>query len=118
MIPSNRALFWAPRALSILFIAFVSLFALDVFGEGYGFWWTLIHLLMHLTPSFFMLAALVVAWRWEWVGSAAFTLCGAFFLLIGLGPWVKLAFAAPCFATAWLFFLNWRYKRARPRTAT
>jgi hypothetical protein len=39
---SSRAFFWAPRALAILFIAFMSFFALDVFGEGYGFWRTLI----------------------------------------------------------------------------
>lgn len=62
---SNRALFWAPRALCTLFIAFVSLFALDVFGEGQGFWRTLVDLMMHFIPSFVMLAALVVAWRRE-----------------------------------------------------
>lgn len=33
---SSRALFWALRALSILFIGFVSLFALDVFQEAHG----------------------------------------------------------------------------------
>ena len=30
-------LFWTPRILCILFAIFISLFALDVFGEGYGF---------------------------------------------------------------------------------
>jgi hypothetical protein len=110
-------LFWAPRALAILLIAFVSLFALDVFGEGYGFWRTLIRLMMHLTLSFVMLAALVVAWRWEWVGTAAFTLFGTFFIVVGRGSWVKVTFAAPCLATALLFFLNWRQKRAQPRPA-
>jgi hypothetical protein len=34
----RRMLFWTPRLLSILFAIFISLFALDVFGEGYGFW--------------------------------------------------------------------------------
>lgn len=29
---SRRAFFWAPRAMSIVFIAFLSMFALDVFG--------------------------------------------------------------------------------------
>ena len=34
---SRRALYWAPRALSILYILFLSMFALDVFSEGRGF---------------------------------------------------------------------------------
>jgi hypothetical protein len=74
--------------------------------------------MMHLTPSFFMLGALLVAWWWEWIGTVAFTLCGAFFIVIGRGPWVKATFAAPCFATAWLFLLNWRQKRAHPKPVT
>jgi len=37
---SGRLLYWAPRALSVLFIGFLSLFALDVSGEGLGFWQT------------------------------------------------------------------------------
>ena len=40
--PVKRTLFWAPRILCILFAVFVSLFALDVFGEGYGFWETIL----------------------------------------------------------------------------
>ena len=62
---SRRTLFWTPRALSILFIAFLSMFALDVFGEGLSFWQTLLALTMHLIPSFILIAALVLAWRWE-----------------------------------------------------
>lgn len=45
---SSRALFWALRELSILFIGFVSLFALDVFQEAHGFWQVLVGLTMHL----------------------------------------------------------------------
>ena len=117
MTHPNRALFWAPRALCILFIAFVSLFALDVFGEGHGFWRTLADLMMHLIPSFVMVAALVVAWQWEWVGTVMFTVCGVFFMIIGRGTWVKITFGAPCFVAASLFFINWRQKREQSRPA-
>ena len=113
----NRALLWAPRALCILFIAFVSLFALDVFNEGHSFWRTVVDLMMHLIPSFVMVAALVLAWRWEWVGAVMFIVCGAFFIAIGRGVGVKVTFAAPCFLAAWLFFVNWRRKRAQLRAA-
>ncbi len=110
--PSNRVLFWAPRALSILFIAFVSLFALDVFGEAHGFWQTLVALAMHLIPTFVMVAVLVVAWRREWFGAVMFTACAIVFAFIVRGPfWVKLIFAMPCFITAWLFLVNWRLRK-------
>jgi hypothetical protein len=113
----NRALFWAPRALCILFIAFVSLFALDVFGDGYGFWRTLAALVMHLIPSFVMVAALAVAWRWERVGTVVFAVFGVFFTVVGPGVWIKMTFAAPCFVAASLFFVDWRQKRAQARPA-
>ena len=47
---TKRWLCWTPRILCILFAAFLSLFALDVFGEGYSFWKTLLALLIHLVP--------------------------------------------------------------------
>ena len=113
----DRAIFWAPRALSILFIAFVSLFALDVFDEGRGFWQTIAALTMHLIPTFVLLATLVVAWRWEWLGTAIFSVWGIFFLVIVRGPWwTKTLFAVPCFLTAGLFLFNWR-KKQRPQKA-
>lgn len=108
----SRALFWAPRALCIAFIAFVSMLALDVFGQGHGFWRTLGALAMHLIPTFVMVAALAAAWRWEWVGTVLFTVCGVIFLFIVRGPWwTKMMFTVPCLVTACLFLLNW-LKRA------
>jgi hypothetical protein len=40
----EKVLFWSPRVLGILIAIFISLFALDVFGEGYSFWETIIAL--------------------------------------------------------------------------
>jgi lysylphosphatidylglycerol synthetase-like protein (DUF2156 family) len=73
---SKRVLYWAPRALSILFIAFLGLFALDVFGAGYGFRETLLALTMHLIPNFVLIAVVALAWRWEWTGAALFSIAG------------------------------------------
>ena len=69
---SRRALFWTPRGLSIVFIAFLSLFSMDVFSEHLGFWQTALALAMHLIPSFVLIAALILAWRWEWIGAALY----------------------------------------------
>ena len=35
--PAHQLLYWAPRALCIVIAVFISMFALDVFGEGEGF---------------------------------------------------------------------------------
>ncbi|MFN7997785.1 MAG: hypothetical protein U0Q18_29470 [Bryobacteraceae bacterium] len=110
----NRLLYWTPRVLCVLFIGFVSMFALDVFDEAHGFWQTVTALAMHLIPAFVMIGALIVAWRWEWIGTAMFSICGVFFLYIVRGPlWVKSMFVVPCLVTAGLFLLDWREKRAR-----
>jgi hypothetical protein len=73
----RKILFWAPRILAILYIVFISLFALDVFGEDYGFLVTIWALLMHLIPSFVLLAGLLIAWKRPFAG-------GMFFLLLAL----------------------------------
>jgi hypothetical protein len=104
---SKPVLFWAPRALSILLIVFLSLFALDVFtGEG-GIWRTLAALIIHLVPSFALVVVLAIAWRWEKAGAALFAAAGVFFAYAVPGPWwSKAAFSLPCFAVAVLFWLN------------
>ena len=66
---SKRVLFWTPRVLCIAFTAFLSLFALDVFSEGSGFWGTAAALAIHLIPTAIMVVVLVLAWRWEWIGA-------------------------------------------------
>jgi hypothetical protein len=115
---SRRALFWAPRALSIAFIGFLSLFALDVFGGGYGFWKTLLALTMHLIPTFVLIAALVLAWRWEWIGATIYAAAGMLYVILVLlwpprpiPPAVKLVWiltiAGPAFVIAALFLANW-----------
>jgi hypothetical protein len=65
-------LFWTPRIAGILFILFISLFALDIFDEQLGFWGTIVGLFMHLIPSILLTIALIIAWKWEWVGAVLF----------------------------------------------
>ena len=115
---SKRILFWAPRVLSILFIAFLSLFALDVFGEQLGFWRTLLALAMHLIPSFVLIIALILAWRWEWIGAVLYAAAGLLYVVWVVSmsrpvpPTVRfiwaLTIAGPAFLIAGLFLANWR----------
>jgi peptidoglycan/LPS O-acetylase OafA/YrhL len=76
-----RLLRWTPRVLSLLFIAFVALFALDVFGAGYNFWQTIVALFMHLLPNLALLAVVILAWRWPWVGAIGFLGFAAWYLV-------------------------------------
>jgi lysylphosphatidylglycerol synthetase-like protein (DUF2156 family) len=111
----RKALFWTPRALCIAFAIFLSLFALDVFNEGYGIWKTLAALMIHLLPTFIVLAVLALAWRWEWIGAVVFVAAGA---LYAKGAWRHpswiLTISGPLFVIAALFLVNW-LKRAELR---
>jgi len=112
---SRRILFWAPRALSIAFALFLSMFALDVFGEGYGFWNTLLALAIHLIPTAILILALMLAWRWEWIGALLFAAAGALYVASAFShpDWI-LMIAGPLFLIAALFLVNW-IKRAELR---
>jgi hypothetical protein len=113
----RRTLFWAPRVLSIAYIAFLSMFALDVFGEKHGFWGTLLALTMHLIPTFVLIAGLLLAWRWEWIGATLYAAAGMLYVVWVL--WVPrplsaaikltwiLTIAGPVFVIAALFLANW-----------
>ena len=79
MKTSIKLLHWTPRVLCILAILFVSLFALDSFSAGRTFWQNIFALMMHLIPSFVLLAVLIIAWKWEKVGGITLTIFGLAF---------------------------------------
>lgn len=105
-----RLLYWTPRILGIAFAAFISLFALDVFAEGYGFWESLLGFAIHMIPTALLIILLVLAWRWEWIGTLAFSALGVYYLLT---TWGRMHWAAyvtisgPLFLLSALFFANW-----------
>jgi hypothetical protein len=108
-----QLLYWAPRALCIVVAMFISMFALDVFGHGKGFWETTVALLIHLIPTYIILIVLVVSWRWEWVGAAMFIGLGVLYIVMAWGrfPWLTYALiSGPLFLVGMLFLLNWHYR--------
>ena len=108
--PIKRALFWTPRILCIVFALFLSLFALDVFEEARGFWQTAGALLMHLIPTFLILAILAASWRWEWVGGALFPVLGLLYIVMAWGRFhwsVYPLISGPLFLLGALFLMNW-----------
>ena len=79
MKTSTKVLYWTARILCILAILFISLFALDSFSFERTFWQNTTAFLMHLIPSFVLLAVLIIAWKWEKVGGIILTILGVAF---------------------------------------
>jgi hypothetical protein len=114
----NKFVYWIPRILSILLIIFLSLFSLDVFGNNYGFWGTMLALFMHNIPSIALLIILVISWKHEIVGAIAFFLAGlSYIALLPMNgfQWYELAWAiqisGPAFIIGILFLIGWMQKK-------
>ena len=117
----KKLVYRTPRILMLLFSAFISIFAMDVFDER-PFGKMILALAMHLIPTALILVALLLAWRWEWVGGVLFTLFGILYLIIAWGKFplsVYFAIAGPCFLAGILFLLSWIFRKEirAPRAA-
>jgi hypothetical protein len=116
-LTTKRLLYWTPRLLTIAFAIFISVFALDVFGERLPFWRMMLALLIHLVPTFVLIAILALAWRWPWIGGVGFTALGilyAWFLTVRFSrfhwDWLALI-GGPAFLVGALFLANWLWRR-------
>ena len=78
MKTSIKVFHWMPRIICILAILFISLFALDSFGPNLTIWQQIGAFLIHLIPTYILIALLIVAWKLEYIG-------GIIFIIIGLG---------------------------------
>ena len=120
MKTSEKVLHWAPRVLGIAFAAFISLFALDVFGAGVGFGEAILALLIHLVPTYLIVAAVLLGWHWEWPGGLAFIALGIFYILLSGGREhisAYLLITGPAVLIGILFMVNWLRKRSWPKNA-
>jgi len=109
---TERVLFWSPRVLTILFALFLTIFAADVFSEGYGIWQTIGALLLHLFPTFLVFILLIIAWRWPLIGAVLFGALAAVYVAWAWGRFpfsVYLFIAGPVLLVSVLFLLNWIY---------
>lgn len=119
---TNKFIFWTPRILSIIFIAFLALFSLDVFGTGLNFWQTLVGLFMHNIPALILLIVLLISWKHEIVGGIIFNLAGLFYIYLTVFraqidwrialSW-SLTIALPALFIGTLFTIGWFKKKQK-----
>ncbi len=83
MATTSKILIWVARAICILAILFVSMFAFDSFSGERTFWQKAGGFLIHLLPSFILIALLVLAWKRELIGGIILTIIG-----LGLSPFI------------------------------
>jgi hypothetical protein len=116
---AKKLLYWTPRLLCIVFTILSSLFALDVFGESKSVWETILALLMHLIPTFILIAILVITWRREWIGGILFSVLGFTYIINMWGKFPLVTYilmAGPLIIIGILFLLNWKYRaELRPK---
>ena len=111
----NRILFWSPRILMILFIGFISLFALDSFDGEQSFIEKISSFLIHLIPTAVLIILLIISWWREWIGGIAFLLLAIGYIVMAWDKFpisVYFLISGPLFIISILFWLNW-IKRKR-----
>jgi hypothetical protein len=106
---SRNLLLWSPRILAILVCLFLSLFALDAFGNGTSLSDALPQFAIHVAPMLILLAVTGVSWRWEWVGGVVFTGLAVVYAYIARNhvPWV-LCISVPLLVVGVLFLWSWQ----------
>lgn len=105
----EKVMFWIPRILAISFAVFISLFALDVFGAGYTFWESILGFLIHLIPTYLIIGAILIAWRFEILGGLIFIALGIFYIMMFWKHFdfiTYLLISGPAFLTGGLFIAH------------
>lgn len=100
---------WAPRVLTLTFAAFLTIFSLDVFHEGHSAGEIVLNLLAHNLPSLLLLVIVAAAWKRPWIGAAACSMLGTFYIVWAWGTFplsVYLTISGPLFLAAILYGLN------------
>ena len=103
----KRLMYWSPRILSICLAIFISLFALDVFSEGYGPGKTVLALLIHLIPTFLIVIMSIIAWYREGIGGILFLALAASYVI--MNGWRNWIIPGPIFLIGILFLINRKY---------
>jgi hypothetical protein len=110
MSRQTRKLFkWLPRVLGALYAVFISVFAFDVWEMDGNAWEKLAAFIIHLLPTYLVVAALFAGWvRPLWGGISFLILAVAFPLFFGWNEIsLILIFAGTLALIGVLFLADW-----------
>lgn len=114
----KKILLWIPRVLTILFILFISMFALDSFGGDKTVFAQIGEFLIHLIPSFVLIVLLYFSWRHEIIGAVAFLLLAISYIIMAWGKFPLSTYfiiSGPMVVISVLFLMNWFMKKKQNR---
>lgn len=103
----HHSIRWIPRILGMLYAVFICLFSFDVFDQQAGFLTILGAFLIHNIPTLILIAILVLAWKWSWVGGISYIALGIIYILLFLNDEIHPVIYLPVFITGILFSLDW-----------
>lgn len=114
-------LYWCPRLASVLFIAYVMLFSLDVFESGKDWMSLLFGLFMHNIPAFILILITSLAWKKDLIGFIGFGLLGVIMLFLVLlnspnleaGSIPNFGISIPSLFISFLYVLNWTLNKPK-----
>lgn len=110
----RQAIHWTPRVLGVSFALFLALFSFDVFDMGLSPLEALGAFLIHSLPTFGLLAAVALGWRWPLVGGLLFAAWGIFYMAQGVyGDWVGFTLIGVLPALIGLLFIADHFLRPR-----
>ena len=78
----SKVIVWAPRVLSLVFAFFISLFATDAFAQGYSAIESVVAFLIHLIPTYILIAFILLSWKKPFFGGLGFFLSGTMLALM------------------------------------
>ena len=110
----KKTLFWTPRILTILFILFISMFALDSFDGDKSLIAQIGAFLIHLIPTFALIVILFFSWRHAIIGAIAFLLFAIAYLIMAWGRFpisTYFIISGPMVIISILFWMNWFLKK-------
>ncbi|MGE5627972.1 MAG: hypothetical protein ACM3X7_07615 [Solirubrobacterales bacterium] len=115
----NKYIYWTPRILSILFVAFLAMFSLDVITPEANALQIALGLFIHNIPALILLIIVIISWKREIVGGIAFILAGFMYIIFSARsgiPWYlalswSLTIALPAIIVGILYMLCWFKKK-------
>ena len=107
-------LYWLPRVITIIYTVLASLFAFDIYKEGYNYKEDFLMLVPHLLPTIILILFVYIAWKKPLIGGLLFIAVGAAYTILAWSRFPPLTIgiiAGPLFFAGLLYLLQGKQKK-------